>query len=86
MQASDEPMAEVPTLLAASWAFQRSAIMWVARRSISAVCGYSSRSIMFLLTASSMSLMTSGSSQVWQNVARFWRALPSSISSSAITW
>ena len=59
--------------------------MCVARRSISAVAGYSSRSIMFLLIASSMSAVTSGSSHVWQKVARFWRALPSSIISSAIT-
>ena len=34
----------------------------------------------------SMSWWTSGSSQVWQKVARFWRALPSSISSSEIAW
>ena len=30
--------------------------------------------------------MDLGSSQVWQNVARFWRALPSSMSSSVIAW
>ncbi len=86
MQASDEPMAEVPTVLAESGAFHRSAIMWTARRSISAVCGYSSLSIMFLSIDSSISAWTSGSSQVWQNVARFWRELPSSMSSSAISW
>ena len=49
MHASEEPMAEVPTVLAASGAFHRSAIMCTHRRSISALCGYSSLSIMFLL-------------------------------------
>jgi hypothetical protein len=86
MQASDEPMAEVPMVLAASGAFHRSAIMCTQRRSISAVCGYSSRSIMFLLIDSAIRRRTSGSSQVWQNVARFCRALPSSISSSDTSW
>ena len=51
MHASEEPMAEVPTVLAASGAFHRSAIMCTHRRSISALCGYSSLSIMFLLIA-----------------------------------
>src|SRR5690242_5803479 len=86
MQASEEPMAEVPTVLAASGAFHRSAIMCTQRRSISAVCGYSSRSIMFLLIDSAIRARTSGSSHVWQNVARFCRALPSSISSSDTNW
>ena len=86
MQASEEPMAEVPTVLAASGAFHRSAIMCTHRRSISAVCGYSSLSIMFLLIDSAIRPRTSGSSHVWQNVARFCRALPSSISSSATSW
>ena len=86
MQASEDPMADEAAVLAASGAFQRSAIMCAARRSISAVCGYSSRSIMLVSMASSMSWWTSGSSQVWQNVARFWRELPSSISSSDTIW
>ena len=59
--------------------------MCTQRRSISAVCGYSSLSIMFLSIARSISWWTAGSSHVWQNVARFWRELPSSISSSATT-
>ena len=79
-------MAEAPVVLAESGAFHRSAIMCTHRRSISAVCGYSSRSIMFLLTDSAISARTSGSSHVWQNVARFCRAFPSSISSSATSW
>ena len=54
MQASEEPMAEAPTVLAASGAFHRSASMCTHRRSISAVCGYSSRSIMFLLIDSAI--------------------------------
>src|SRR5690242_5016181 len=86
MHASDDPIAEAPTVLAASGAFHRSAIMCTHRRSISAVCGYSSLSIMFLLIDSAIRARTSGSSHVWQNVARFWRALPSSISSSDTTW
>ena len=60
--------------------------MCTQRASISAVCGYSSLSIKFLLIESAMTLRSSGSSHVWQNVARFWRALPSSITSSATTW
>src|SRR3984957_6031131 len=86
MQASEEPMAEAPTVLAASGACQRSASMCTQRASISAVCGYSSLSIMFLLTESAISASDSGSAQVWQNVARFWRALPSSITSSDTSW
>ena len=85
MHASDDPIADAPTVLADSGAFHRSASMCTQRRSISAVCGYSSLSIMFLSIARSISRWTSGSSQVWQNVARFWRELPSSISSSATT-
>ena len=34
----------------------------------------------------SINLWISGSSHVWQNVARFWRALPSRRSSSEIAW
>jgi len=60
--------------------------MCTQRASISAVCGYSSLSIMFLLTESAISASDSGSAQVWQNVARFWRALPSSITSSDTSW
>ena len=78
-------MVEAPTVLAASGACQRSASMWTQRRSISAVCGYSSLSIMFLSTESAIRASISGSAQVWQKVARFWRALPSSISSSETT-
>ena len=85
MHASDEPMAEAPTVLADSGAFHRSASMWTQRRSSSAVCGYSSLSIMFLSIARSISWCTAGSSHVWQNVARFCRELPSSSSSSATT-
>ena len=86
MQASEEPMAEQPTAPPSSGAFHRLASIWTHRRSISAVWGYSSLSIMFLLIDRSMSWWTSSSSQVWQNVARFWRALPSRRSSSEIAW
>ena len=71
MQASLEPIVEVPSVFAASGEFQRSASMCTQRDSSSAVCGYSSLSIMFLSIARSMILWTSASSQVWQNVARF---------------
>ncbi len=86
MHASDEPMAEHPTAPPSSGAFHRSASIWTHRRSISAVCGYSSLSIMFLLMDRSISRCTSSSSHVWQKVARFCRALPSSRSSSEIAW
>ena len=54
MQASLEPVVEVPTgrvvgsASIAAGAFQSSPMMFTQRRSISAVCGYSSLSIMFL--------------------------------------
>lgn len=56
--------------------------MATQRRSSSAVCGYSSLSIMFLSTHSSIRARASGSMEVVTKVARFRRALPSSISSS----
>ena len=86
MHASDDPMAEQPTAPPLSGAFHRSASIWTHRRSISAVWGYSSLSIMFLLIDRSINRWTSSSSQVWQNVARFWRAFPSSSSSSEMAW
>ena len=60
--------------------------MFTQRRSSSAVCGYSSLSIMFLSTHSAISSSACGSIHVVTNVARFSRALPSSISSSWISW
>ena len=60
--------------------------MFTHRRSISAVCGYSSLSIMFFEAHSAMSSSASGSIQVVTNVARLSRALPSSISSSWMIW
>ena len=60
--------------------------MLTQRLSSSAVCGYSSLSIMFLSNDSAMSCAASGSIQVVTNVARLSRALPSSISSSRTTW
>ncbi len=54
MQASLEPVVEVPTgrvvgsASIAAGAFQSPPMMFTHRRSISAVCGYSSLSIMFL--------------------------------------
>src|SRR5271168_298094 len=59
MHASDEPMAEHPTASDPSGAFHRSARSWTHRRSISAVWGYSSLSIMFLLMHRSIRRCTS---------------------------
>ncbi len=69
--ASLEPVVDVPRVFAASGEFHRSARMCTQRASSSAVCGYSSLSIMFLSSVRSISRWTSGSSHVWQNVARF---------------
>ena len=83
MTASLEPIVDAPTASPSS--LNSSATMLTQRRSISAVCGYSSLSIMFLSNASAMSLSASGSIQVVANVARFSRELPSSSSSSWIS-
>ena len=56
--------------------------MFTQRRSISAVCGYSSLSIMFLSKVSAMSRSASGSIHVVTNVAMLSRELPSRSSSS----
>ena len=82
MHASLDPVVEQPTVFHAPGACHRSAIMCTQRFSISAVCGYSSLSIMFLSSDSSINRCASGSAQVVQNVARFCRELPSSSSSS----
>ena len=84
MTASLEPIVEAPTASPSLGALNRCATMFTQRRSISAVCGYSSLSIMFLSNASAMSLSASGSIHVVTNVARFRRELPSSRSSSWI--
>ena len=55
MQASLDPVVEQPTVFHAPGACQRSAIMCTQRFSISAVCGYSSLSIMFLSIDSAIS-------------------------------
>jgi hypothetical protein len=59
--------------------------MLTQRASISAVCGYSSLSIMFLSAVSAMSLAPSAGIHVVTNVARFRRAWPSRSSSEEIT-
>jgi hypothetical protein len=86
MHASDEPTVEHPGAPLGSGACQRSASIEMQRCSISAVCGYSSLLIMFLGRHSDMSRPTSGSIHVVTKVARFWRALPSSINSSWMIW
>ena len=82
MTASLEPIVDAPT--AGPGALNSSLTMLMQRRSISAVCGYSSLSIMFLSNDSAMSLSACGSIHVVTNVARFSRLLPSSSSSSWI--
>ncbi len=84
--ASLEPVVEQPIARCGCSACQSRASMWTQRVSSSAVCGYSSLSIMFFSAHSSISRRAWGSAQVETNVARFCRALPSSISSSWITW
>ena len=82
MQASLEPVVEQPVAPEPAGACHRSLRMFTHRRSSSAVCGYSSLSIMFLSKHSAISCFASGSIQVVTNVARFSRAFPSRISSS----
>ncbi len=86
MQASLEPVVEQPVAPPSSGRAQSSASMFTQRRSSSAVCGYSSLSIMFLSRHSSISTRAWGSIHVVTNVARFSRALPSSSSSSWTSW
>ncbi len=81
MAASLEPVVEHPVAVVPAGAFHRSARMLTQRDSISAVCGYSSLSIMFLSRQTFIRRCTPSSDQVVQKVARFWAALPSSRSS-----
>ena len=86
MQASDEPIVDVPIAFSASGAFQSVAIIFQQRVSIAAVCGYSSLSTMFLSAVSEYRRSACGSIQVPTKVARFSREFPSSIASSWTTW
>ena len=83
--ASLEPVVEQPVDCATSGACQSRLRMLTQRISNSAVCGYSSLSIMFLSRQSAISCRACGSIHVVTKVARLRRALPSSISSSLIT-
>ncbi len=82
MQASLDPVVEQPTAWSAAGTCQSRESMFTQRSSSSAVCGYSSLSIMFLSKVSAMSRSAWGSIQVVTKVARLSRALPSSMSSS----
>ena len=84
--ASLEPVVEVPVAWSSSGEFHSRLSMFTQRCSSSAVRGYSSLSIMFLSNVSVMSRSACGSIHVVTNVARFRRALPSSMSSSFTTW
>ncbi len=85
MQASDEPIVDVPIAPCGSGACHSLARIFQHLLSISAVAGYSSLSIMFLSNASAYNFDAAGSIQVLTNVARFRRAFPSSIASSCTT-
>ncbi len=84
--ASLDPSVDVPTAWSASAEPHRRARMLTQRASMAAVCGYSSLSMAFFSNVLAMSFCASGSIQVVTNVARFRRALPSTISSSATIW
>ena len=84
--ASLEPVVEHPVASSASGACQSRLSIFTQRASISAVCGYSSLSIMFLSKHSVISFCACGSIQVVTNVATLSRAFPSSISSSWMIW
>ena len=84
--ASLEPVVEQPVASSASGACQRRLSICTHRASSSAVCGYSSLSIMFLSKHSDISCCACGSIQVVTKVATLRRALPSSISSSWTIW
>ena len=79
--ASLEPVVEVPVTSPEPGACQRLPTMFTQRRSISAVCGYSSLSIMFLSAVRAIRRAAWDGIQVVTKVARFSRALPSSSSS-----
>ncbi|MEJ7584428.1 MAG: hypothetical protein WKF43_10165 [Acidimicrobiales bacterium] len=85
MAASLDPVVEQPVASPPGACHSRPNID-THRRSSSAVWGYSSLSIMFLSMQASMSALASGSIHVVTKVARLRRALPSSISSSWMTW
>ncbi len=84
MHASLDPVVEQPTACSCG-AFHRWPMMFTQRCSSSAVCGYSSLSIMFLGEHSAISSSASGSIHVVTNVARLSLALPSRMSSSRTT-
>ncbi len=84
MTASLEPIVDTPIASPSDGAWNRSATMFTQRRSISAVCGYSSLSIMFLSNVSAINFSASGSIHVVTNVAMLRRELPSRSSSSWI--
>ena len=86
MHASLDPVVEHPAALPATGECHRWARMLTQRRSISAVCGYSSLSIRFLSKHAAISRVASGSIQVVTKVARLSRGLPSRMSSSCTTW
>lgn len=90
MAASLDPVVEHPTEGSdpspVTGACHRPARMLTHRDSISAVCGYSSLSTMFLSRHRSIRRRTSSSVQVVQNVARFCAALPSRSSSLRSSW
>ena len=84
--ASLEPVVEHPVASPVSGTCHSLLRMFTQRISSSAVCGYSSLSIMFLSKHSAMSFSAWGSIHVLTNVATLRRAFPSSINSSWMIW
>ncbi len=84
--ASLDPIVEQPSAGEPLGAFHKAASMFTQRTSSSAVCGYSSLSIMFLSRHSAISRSASGSIHVVTNVARLSRAFPSSMRWSWTIW
>ncbi len=84
MTASLDPIVAAPVGSPGS-AWKRPETMETQRRSIAAVAGYSSLSIMFLSNASAIRISASGSIHVVTKVARLRRELPSRSSSSWIS-
>jgi len=86
MIASDEPTVAVPTGVQSAGALSSEASIALTRRWMASVRGYSSLSTRFLLSVSLASCSASGSIHVVTKLARFWRGLPSSASSSLTIW
>jgi hypothetical protein len=84
MIASEDPWHRAPVV--SPGALKRSASIWMQRRSISAVRGYSAWSMKLRWRFSVMVICAGSSIQVVTNVARLRPGSPSSSISSWISW